>query len=201
MTTEQIVAFQVHPVPADVLDQVRARGVDAVSGTPVEHLVADGGEPLRCCLRDAGPGEEVILFGYEPPLPTSPYREIGAVFAHAEPCPGPQSTDSYRRDWQGRPQVLRAYDIRGWVHEASRTHDGQDPERVIAAILSNSEVVQIHSRNIVYGCYMFTPAHCFEFRRGRRNLPRSSPGRARQVVLEAMNGPRPDLPELRRGDR
>ncbi len=72
MTTEQIVAFQIHPVPADVLAQVGARGVDAVSGTPVEHLVAEGGEPLRCCLRDADPGEDVMLFGYEPPLPTRP---------------------------------------------------------------------------------------------------------------------------------
>jgi hypothetical protein len=155
-TTTAIVAFQIHPIPADVLDQVRARGVDAVSGTPVEHLVADGGEPLRCCLRDASPGEEAILFGYEPPLPTSPYREIGAVFAHAESCPGPNSTQDYPRDWRGRPQVLRAYDMRGWIHEASRTHDGQDPERVIATMLANPDVTQIHSRNIVYGCYMFT---------------------------------------------
>lgn len=52
--------------------------------------------------------------------------------------------------------MLRAYDVRGWIHEASRTHDGQDPERVIATMLSNPDVTQIHSRNIVYGCYMFT---------------------------------------------
>lgn len=154
--TRTSVAFQIHPIPANVLDEVRARGVDAVSGTPIEHLVADGGEPLRCCLRDAHPGEEAILFGYEPPLPTSPYREIGAVFAHAESCLEPNSTADYPRDWRGRPQVLRAYDIRGWIHEASRMHDGEDPESVIATMLANFEVAQIHSRNIAYGCYMFT---------------------------------------------
>lgn len=155
MTTTSV-AFQIHPIPATVFDEVRVRGVDAVSGTPVEHLVANGGEPLRCCLRNARPGEETILFGYEPPLPTSPYREIGAVFAHAESCIGPNSTTDYPQDWRGRPQVLRAYDIRGWIHVASRMHDGQDPESVIATMLANSAVTQIHSRNIAYGCYMFT---------------------------------------------
>lgn len=48
-------AFQIHPIPAEVLDEVRARGVDAVSGIPVQHLAAAGGEPLRCCLRSARP--------------------------------------------------------------------------------------------------------------------------------------------------
>ena len=149
-------AFQIHPIPAKALDDVRARGVDAVSGTPVEYLVADGGEPLRCCLRDARAGEPAILFGYEPPLPASPYREIGAVFAHAESCTGPASTEDYPSDWRGRPQVLRAFDVRGWIHEASRMHDGEDPEGVIDVMLANTEVAQIHSRNVVYGCYMFT---------------------------------------------
>lgn len=149
------VPFRIHPIPAGVFDEARAHGVDAVSGTPVEHLVTDGGEPLRCCLRNALPGEAAILFGYEPPLPRSPYREIGAVFAHAQPCAGPASMQEYPADWRGRPQVLRAYDTRGWIHESSRVHDGEDPETVIGAMLANPDIVQIHSRNIVYGCYMF----------------------------------------------
>jgi hypothetical protein len=129
-----------------------------VSGNPVERAVAGGGEPLRCCLRDATAGEDLMLFGYEPPLPAGPYREIGPVFAHAAPCPGPPAGAEYPPDWYGRPQVLRAYDRRGWIHPATRVHDGTDPEAVIAAILENPEVVQIHSRNIAYGCYMFTVA-------------------------------------------
>ena len=149
------IAFQIHPIPAGVLDEARTRGIDAVSGTAVEHLVTVGGEPLRCCLRNALSGEEAILFGYEPPLPRSPYREIGAVLAHAQPCAGPASTKNYPADWRGRPQVLRAYDTRGWIHESSRLHDGEDPETVIRSMLADPDVVQIHSCNIVYGCYMF----------------------------------------------
>ena len=68
--------YRIHAVARATLDRVRAGGRDA-SGNPVEHQVAKGGEPLRCCLRDATAGEEIILFGYEPPLPAGPYREIG----------------------------------------------------------------------------------------------------------------------------
>jgi hypothetical protein len=148
------VAFRIHPIPARVLDEVRASGLD-VSGTRVEYLTASGGDPLRCCLRNARPGEELMLFGYQPPMPPSPYREIGPVLAHAQPCAGPADPHAYPPDWYGRPQVVRAYDRRGWIHEATRLHDGDQPEKVIAEILADPDVVQIHSRNVAWGCYMF----------------------------------------------
>lgn len=142
-------AFRIHAISAGELDKVRA------GGDQIERIVAEGGEPLRCCLRDAVPGEDLLLFGYQPPMPPSPYREFGAVLAHAEPCAGPADTARYPTDWYGRPQVLRAYDRRGWIHDATRRHDGRDPEAVIARILAEPGVVQIHSRNIDWGCYMF----------------------------------------------
>ncbi|MEV6488859.1 DUF1203 domain-containing protein [Actinoplanes sp. NPDC051633] len=147
--------YQIHALPGPLLDEVRRSGRDT-SGNPVAHVEASGGEPVRCCLRDAAAGERLILFGYEPVLPAaSPYREIGAVFAHAEACDGPASSAGYPADWYGRPQVLRAYDERGWIHPSTRTHDGADPEGQIKAILDHPEVVEIHSRNIAYGCFMF----------------------------------------------
>jgi hypothetical protein len=155
MTTTTDLAFRIHPLPAEALDGVRSSGLD-VSGHPVERVVADGGEPLRCCLRNAVAGEYLVLFGYEPPIPASPYREIGAVFAHAERCAGPSDSGCYPPDWRGRAQVLRAYDRRGWIHHATRMHDGHDPEAVIAEMLAEPGVKQIHSRNVAWGCFMFT---------------------------------------------
>jgi hypothetical protein len=154
MSSTETIAVTIRAIPATVLDNVRATGVDA-AGNRVEHIVAGGGEPLRCCLRDAEPDEQLILFGYEPPLPASPYREVGAVFAHARPCAGPTSTSAYPDAWRGRAQVLRAYDERGWIHALTRVHDGSDPDAVIAEMLAEPKVALIHSRNIAYGCYMF----------------------------------------------
>ncbi|TDQ01501.1 DUF1203 domain-containing protein [Labedaea rhizosphaerae] len=138
-------AFTLHPVhKGDVVTEGAA------------PWTATGGEPIRCCLRDALPGESLLLANYRPPLPAdSPYQEIGAVFVHAEPCDGPKSLAEYPADWYGRSQVLRAYDERGWIHPASRTHDGTDPVAAIEAVLAEPGVVEVHSRNIVYGCFMF----------------------------------------------
>jgi hypothetical protein len=33
--------------------------------------------------------------------------------------------------------------------------DGSDPEAAIAAVLDEPGVVEVHSRNIAYGCFMF----------------------------------------------
>jgi Protein of unknown function (DUF1203) len=145
--------FKVSPVPDDVLRRARSERTDA-SGNPVVNVTATGGEPLRCCLRDAVAGEALLLFGYEPVLPPSPYREVGAVFAHEAPCGGPVQAGCYPPEWRERPQVLRAYDQRGWICDA-RVHDGTDPAAVIDEMLQNEAVAQIHSRNIAYGCYMF----------------------------------------------
>ena len=147
-------AYAISALPAEVLSRLWAGGRDA-SGSPAERVVATGrGEPLRCCLRDARPGEPLVLFGYRPPTADGPYREVGPVFAHAEPCSG-YDGHGYPRDWLGRPQVLRAYDSRGWIHPATRVHDGSDPEAAIAAVLAEPGVVEVHSRNVAYGCFMF----------------------------------------------
>ena len=75
------------------------------------------------------------------------------MFVHAEPCGGPTDT-GYPSEWR-RPQVLRAYDERGWIHPATTTHDGTDPEAALARVLATPGVVEVHSRNVAYGCYMF----------------------------------------------
>jgi hypothetical protein len=134
-----------------VIHPLNERGTDGVTTT------AGGGEQLRCCLRNATEGEEILLFNYEPTLPgtDSPYQEKGAVFTHAAACDGPASVTTYPQDWLGRGQALRAYDERGWIHPSTRVHDGSDPEAAIASVLAHPDVVEVHSRNLAYGCFLF----------------------------------------------
>jgi hypothetical protein len=148
--TRRIVIAALDP---ELLDLVRSRGHDSGDG-PVVRLTAEGDEPLRCCLRTAIAGEQLILFGYQPDLPPCPYLEIGPVFAHADGCAGERFVTDYPADWIGRPQVLRAYDGRGWIRDA-RVHDGRSPMEIIEEMLTDPDVVQLHSRNVAYGCYMF----------------------------------------------
>jgi hypothetical protein len=148
-------AIQITPIPPAHLAQVRTSGLD-VSRNPVVTLEEMPDEPLRCCLRNSRPGERLILFGYAPPGPVaSPYREVGAVLAHADQCDAPPTWDTYPTHWIGRPQVLRAYDSRGWIHPATTMHDGSDPLTALRSVLAHPGVVEVHSRNVTYGCFMF----------------------------------------------
>jgi hypothetical protein len=154
MTATTRTAFRIHAVPEAVFEDARATRRDTF-GNAIVDVTAGGGEPMRCCLRDATAGEQLILFGYEAPMPASPYRETGAIFGHAEPCDGPPPAETYPPDWRDRAQVIRAYDERGWIHAAAH-HDGRHPEAAIEELLADPAVVQVHSRNVTYGCFMFS---------------------------------------------
>jgi hypothetical protein len=149
----QNVDFIIVPVSSVAIERARPNKA-GTSRDSVVSVIAAGGEPLRCCLTNARSGEALILFNYEPPLPPSPYRERGAVFAHAAPCFPEFDPHAYPAAWRGRAQVLRAYDCRGWIHAAS-VHDGTAPEAAICAMLEDRDVVELHSRNVAYGCFMF----------------------------------------------
>jgi len=155
-TTTTTSAFRLLPMPAEVLADARAGRPDA-EGHPPVPVNADGGEPVRCCRTDAAVGDALLLLAFRPALPgdDSPYQEVGAVYVHAQPC-GHSPSGEYPEAWRRRPQVLRAYDERGWIHPATRVHDGTDPERELAEVLETPGVVAVHSRNVAYGCWMFT---------------------------------------------
>lgn len=147
--------LQIQPVDPVAVELARSTRRD-VNDTPVETVLATGGEALRCCLTDAARGDDLLLFGYRPHLPAaSPYLETGAIFVHATTCVGPSSKSSYPSAWLHRPQVLRAYDRRGWIHPATTAHNGADAPTALRHVLAQEGVVEVHSRNTLHGCFMF----------------------------------------------
>ena len=146
--------FRVAALPPDQLERIRAHGVDDF-GNPLEPVTVTGpGTPLRCCLRDAEPGERVVLLAYRPAAVGGPYAEVGPVFVHAEACDGYADEDHYPEGFRSRQQLLRAYDARGWQVE-NVVVDGPAAERAITDLLGRPDVAYLHSRNVLAGCYMF----------------------------------------------
>jgi hypothetical protein len=43
------------PIPSAVLEELRTTGVDEAGNTLTVETDADGGNPLRCCLRETRP--------------------------------------------------------------------------------------------------------------------------------------------------
>jgi hypothetical protein len=148
-------ALRYEAIPATELDPVRTAGRDE-AGNPVQDQVsAVGGEPLRCCLRQARPGEMMLLIAYTPPGTSGAYAERGPVFIHAERCPGYLTPHAYPPELVGRPQVVRAYNRQGAIADGVLVADGRQAQEVIAALLARPEVELVHLRNVGYGCYNF----------------------------------------------
>ena len=147
-------AFRVAALPADELERIRTRGVDDFGNALEPETVTGGGTPLRCCLRDAEPGERVVLIAYRPAAVAGPYAEVGPVFVHAEACAGYADENRYPEGFRSRNQLLRAYDERGRQVE-NVVVDGAAAERAITGLLQRPEVAYLHSRNVLAGCYMF----------------------------------------------
>lgn len=147
-------SFRIAALPAADLERIRARGEDDF-GNPVEPFEATStGMPLRCCLRDATPGEQVALIACRPSPVPGPYAEVGPVFVHAQACLGYAEADRYPQGYRGRNQLLRAYDARG--HQVENVVvDGPAAEHAITDLLGRPGVAFLHSRNVLAGCYMF----------------------------------------------
>jgi uncharacterized protein DUF1203 len=143
------------PIPAAVLRQTRTTMTDE-AGHPLTVAVdAEGGSPLRCCLRETRPGEEVLLIAYTPPGTAGAYAERGPVFIHAEACPGYLTPGMYPPELSHRQQVVRAYDGQGRIADGVLVADGEHALPVVRDLLARPDVELVHLRNVGYGCYNF----------------------------------------------
>src|SRR3954470_19723160 len=68
----------------------------------VRTKVAEGREPCRRCLRNAQPGEHLLLLPYDPFTVRSPYAGEGPVYVHADGC------DEHRAEPDALPEQVDA---------------------------------------------------------------------------------------------
>jgi Protein of unknown function (DUF1203) len=142
-------------IPPGELDAIRAAGRDE-AGNPLQPQVArDAGAPLRCCLREARPGERLLLIAYSPPGTAGAYAERGPVFVHADRCAGYRTPGDYPPELAHRQQVVRAYDTHGRIADGVLAADGRQAQEVIRELLARPGVELVHLRNVGYGCYNF----------------------------------------------
>ena len=88
MSTHRTNNLLVQAIDPIRLDAVRSTGADG-HGNQLRPFAATGqGEPLRCCLRYAEPGEQITLISYAPFERPSVWTEVGPVYIHAARCEG-----------------------------------------------------------------------------------------------------------------
>lgn len=146
----------VEPIPPDELHRIRAAGIDEAGNHLVPQADTEGGNPLRCCLRETRPGEEVLLIAYTPPGTSGAYIERGPVFIHADSCEGYLSPGLYPVGLSHRQQVVRAYDHEGRISAGVLVDNGDQAVAVIHEMFGRPDVAFAQLRNVGYGCYNFT---------------------------------------------
>ena len=148
--------FHVQAIPATELEHLWTSGVDRFGNSLVVTVNDEvGGALLRCCLTEAQVGERVALAAYKPFPFEGAYAEVGPIYIHADRCHGYPAVDRYPASFRHRDQVFRAYGHTDRIMSAEVVH-GRDAEEAITRLLANPEVAFLHSRNVLYGCYMFT---------------------------------------------
>jgi hypothetical protein len=118
---------------------------------PGVHVTADAPNayPCRRCLRDAEPGEALLLTGYDPFTGASPYSGRGPIYVHERDCElfvGPAVPRQLRR----RLLSIRAYDDRHMLVDADVV-DGTELDTVAERMLGVASYLHVH--NARPGCF------------------------------------------------
>ena len=151
-------ALEYKAIDPERLDAMRRQGADEF-GNPWKLRAAGGGEPLRCCLRQAEPGEDITLIGYSPwPLPwTTPWSEAGPVFVCYRRCPGYQAPGEYPVGLAGKYSLLNPFDRdgnRAYEH-ITFVPPGEDHAAAVARVMAQPEVAYLHVRSATAQCFTF----------------------------------------------
>ena len=139
------------------LDTIRDSGADG-HGNELRPFTASGeGEPLRCCLRYAEPGEDITLISYAPFDHPSVWTEVGPVYIHAARCDGYVPTGRLPEQLAAGPRVLRTYradDSMNYDHNTVVT-DEMDLEPIVGRLLAETGVATVHVRTLAPQCFLY----------------------------------------------
>jgi hypothetical protein len=118
----------------------------ALAAHAVTRHIADQtpGFPDRVELRDAQPGETLLLLNYTHQPADNPYRASHAIFVREWAAKAYDRTDEIPEVMRGRVLSLRAFDEHDLMVDADLV-DGRELERLIERLLARCDVAYIHA--------------------------------------------------------
>jgi hypothetical protein len=105
--------------------------------------------PCRRCLRDAEPGEVVVLCSYDPFLGVSPYSGPGPIYVHERDC-APFAGDELPDQLTRRLLSVRAYDQQHMLMDADVV-EGAGLADAAERLLRGASYLHVH--NARPGCF------------------------------------------------
>jgi hypothetical protein len=126
--------------------QLAARGA--------RRVVADrqSGYPCRVSLRDAAPGETLLLLNHEHLPSPGPYRSSHAIYVREHALECVPDVNEIPAVLATRLLSVRAFDAAGMMVDAE-VSDGQEVAPLLGRYLEDARVAFVHLHNARPGCY------------------------------------------------
>lgn len=127
---------------------------EALAAYGTKRYVANArpGFPDRVEIRDAEPGETVLLLNYEHQPADTPYRASHAIFVREGAERVYDEVDTIPETLSLRPISLRAFNAPGEMVDADLA-DGRELAPLIERFFANPEVAYLHAHYAKRGCY------------------------------------------------
>jgi hypothetical protein len=110
------------------------------------------GYPDRIEVRDAEPGESVLLVNYSHQPADTPFRSSYAIYVREGAEAACEAVDEIPPAMRQRVISLRAFDAEGMLIDADLA-DGAELEPLIARLLADPRAAYLHAHYAKPGCY------------------------------------------------
>lgn len=146
--------FRVTGLPAEPFQQLFGLSAEELSKHGVKRYIADEkpGFPCRIEMRDAEPGEPLLLLNHIYQPADTPYRGTHAIFIREGATDTYDQVNHVPEVMRVRLLSLRGFDKIGMMLDADVVA-GTEIEQVIERMFSNPDVSYIHVHNAKRGCY------------------------------------------------
>jgi hypothetical protein len=147
--------FRCVPMPTATAARFRATGTDDAGNTLRRRQVAEPGAPCRHCLRDAIPGETVLLGSYDLSGPRGIYWTPSPIFVHAEPCAAYDQADRIAPIVRTRLVSVRAYDAEDMcLYDLGHVADGTDIDMALDRAIGDARTAFVNIQTAKPGCLL-----------------------------------------------
>jgi len=146
--------FQISGLPRATFAPLFELSDTELAGHGARRVRADRspGFPCRVSLRDAEPGETLLLVNYEHLAVASPYRSRYAVYVRENAVDARLAPNEIPPVLQSRLLSLRGFDAQGMLIAADVVQ-GAELAGAIATMLAPASIAYLHVHNAKPGCY------------------------------------------------
>jgi hypothetical protein len=154
LNREQAMGYVISRLPVQPFRPLFDLDDDALRARGITRQMADAkpGFPCRITLRDAEPGEWLLLLSWPHLDVATPYRSVGPIFVRESAGETAVFRDQVPEQQRSRLLSVRAYDGNGWMRDAD-VIEGALLDARIGRFFDDADVAYLHVHNARRGCY------------------------------------------------